>query len=399
MSDIYEESLQMHREKKGKLEIRSKVEIKTTHDLSLAYTPGVAEVCREIAKDRQKAYDYTIKGNTVAIVTDGSAVLGLGNIGGYAAIPVMEGKAILFKEFANIDAFPICFEGYHVDFAQDIENISPVFGAINLEDIAAPKCFELEEKLQDIGIPVMHDDQHGTAVVVMAALLNACKVTGRPLREMRVVISGAGAAGYAIMKFISKLGMDHEDILEDVKDIFVCDRKGIIHIDRPGIEGNKYKVDIATRTNKEGRTGSLADALKGADVFIGVSAPGIVTPDMVRSMNPEPIIFGLSNPEPEIMPDLAFEAGACIVATGRSDFPNQINNVLAFPGIFRGALDAHATVINDEMKIAASKALADYLEHPTREAILPNILDKEVTRAVAGAVRKAAIDSGVSGKY
>ena len=399
MSDIYEESLQMHKEKKGKLEIRSKVEMKTKHDLSLAYTPGVAEVCREIARDKKKAYDYTIKGNTVAIVTDGSAVLGLGDIGGYAAIPVMEGKAILFKEFANIDAFPICFEDYHVDFVQDVKNISPVFGAINLEDIAAPKCFELEEALQDIGIPVMHDDQHGTAVVVLAALLNASKVTGRPLKKMRLVISGAGAAGYAIMKFICRLGMDIEDILEDVKDIFVCDSKGIIHIDRPDIANNKYKVDIATRTNKEGRTGSLGDALKGTDVFIGVSAPDIVTQDMVRSMNSEPIIFGLANPEPEIMPDLAREAGARIVATGRSDFPNQINNVLAFPGIFRGALDAHATVINDEMKMAASKALAHYLDDPTHEEILPNILDKEVTKAVAGAVKKAAIDSGVSGRY
>ncbi len=399
MSDIYQESLQMHKEKKGKLEIRSKVEIKTKHDLSLAYTPGVAEVCREIAKDKMKAYDYTIKGNTVAIVSDGSAVLGLGNIGGYGAIPVMEGKAILFKEFAGIDAFPICFESYDVDFAQDIKNISPVFGAINLEDIAAPKCFELEEKLQHIGIPVMHDDQHGTAVVVMAALLNATKITGRSLKDMRLVISGAGAAGYAIMKFICKMGADPEDILEDVKDIFVCDSKGIIHIDRPDIQNNKYKVDIATRTNKEGRTGSLADALKGADVFIGVSAPGIVTQEMVRSMSPEPMIFGLANPEPEIMPDLAHEAGARIVATGRSDFPNQINNVLAFPGIFRGALDAHATVINDPMKMAASRALAAYLDEPTEREILPNVLDKEVTRKVAEAVRQSAIDTGVSGKY
>ncbi len=392
-NDIYSESLEMHRRARGKLEICPKVPLKTRHDLSLAYTPGVAQACREIARDRNAAYKYTIKSNTVAVVTDGSAVLGLGNIGGHAAIPVMEGKAILFKEFAGIDAFPICFEKYSSDFINTVKNISPVFGGINLEDIAAPKCFEVEEALQDIGIPVMHDDQHGTAVVVLAALLNACRATNRRFEDLNIVISGAGAAGFAITRLLHCVGID-KSICRKVREIIVCDTKGIIHQGRKDLPGNKYKQIISQETNHEGRTGTLGDALQGADVFIGVSAPNIVTGDMIKSMNMDPIVFAMANPVPEIMPEKAREAGASVVGTGRSDFPNQINNVLAFPGIFRGALDASATRISDEMKIAAAHTLADYVKEPSRENILPNILDKNVTTAVAAAVREAAIKCG-----
>ncbi|MDD1676173.1 MAG: NADP-dependent malic enzyme, partial [Methanomicrobiales archaeon] len=368
---IYEESLLLHERHKGKLEIRSKVPLLTKRDLSLAYTPGVAEVCRKIKEHRDLAYRYSIKANTVAIVTDGSAVLGLGNIGGYAAIPVMEGKAILFKEFANIDAFPICFEGYHVDFIDDIRNISPVFGGINLEDIAAPKCFEVEEALQDLGIPVMHDDQHGTAVVVLAALINACIVTGKKFGELTIAVAGAGAAGNAIVRILTCLGYDRISC-HPAGDLIVCDTKGIIHTGRSDLLRNKYKYIIAHETNHKNRTGTLADAMKGADVFIGVSAPpAIVTPEMVATMNDDPIIFALANPVPEIMPDQARAAGASVVGSGRSDYPNQINNVLAFPGIFRGALDARATKITDEMKVAAATALAQYLKNPTKDMILP----------------------------
>ena len=391
--DIYEESLKLHEKHKGKLEVCSKVPLKDRHDLSLVYTPGVAEVCRRIAKDKDLAYKYTIKSNTVAIVTDGSAVLGLGDIGGQAALPVMEGKALLFKEFAGIDAFPLCFEEYHVDFIDDIKNIAPAFGGINLEDIAAPKCFELEEALQDIGIPVMHDDQHGTAIVVLAAIINACKVTGRELEELNVVISGAGAAGYAIMKILHCLGIDR-NICTHVKETLVCDTKGIINRNRPHILKNKYKYIISQETNREKKTGTLADALKGADVFIGVSAPNLVTEEMVRSMNDDPIIFALANPVPEIMPNKAKAAGAAVVGTGRSDFPNQVNNVLAFPGVFRGALDARATKITEEMKIAAAHALADYVRDPTPDRVLPDPLDRKVAKAVGEAVEKAAIGCG-----
>jgi malate dehydrogenase (oxaloacetate-decarboxylating) len=392
---LYQESLALHAEHKGKLAIRPKVPLKTKHDLSLAYTPGVAEVSREIARDRNRAYDYTLKGNTIAIVTDGSAVLGLGNIGGYAAIPVMEGKAILFKEFAGVDAFPICFENYETDFVDKVRNIAPVFGGINLEDIAAPKCFEVEDALQDIGIPVMHDDQHGTAVVVLAALLNACRVTGKHFGDLNIVISGAGAAGYAITRMLKCIGYS-PDVCTRVSELVVCDTQGTIYRGRDGLYKNKYKFIIAEETNRAALSGSLADAMNGADVFIGVSAPGIVTPAMIRSMNSDAIVFAMANPVPEIMPDLAREAGAAVVGTGRSDFPNQINNVLAFPGIFRGALDARATRISDEMKIAAAHAIADYLPHPTRDRILPNILDKGVTKAVATAVAAAAVESGCS---
>nr|WP_320160578.1 NADP-dependent malic enzyme [uncultured Methanoregula sp.] len=393
--DIYKEALALHARHRGKLEIRSKVPLRNRHDLSLAYTPGVAEVCRKIALDKNLAYKYTLKANTIAIVTDGSAVLGLGNIGGYAAIPVMEGKAILFKEFAGIDAFPICFENYETDFTDQVKNIAPVFGGINLEDIAAPKCFEVEDALQDLGIPVMHDDQHGTAVVVLGALLNACRVTGKKFTDLNIVICGAGAAGFAITRLLKCIGYD-PNVCTMVNEIIVCDTHGTIFRGREGLYRNKYKFIIAEETNKPALSGSLSDAMIGADVFIGVSAPGVVTEEMVRSMNRDAIVFAMANPVPEIWPDAAKRAGAAVVGTGRSDFPNQINNVLGFPGIFRGALDARATRISDEMKIAAAHAIAQFVKKPTRDAILPNILDKGVTKAVAKAVAEAAIQSGCS---
>jgi malate dehydrogenase (oxaloacetate-decarboxylating) len=328
-------------------------------------------------------------------VTDGSAVLGLGNIGAYAAIPVMEGKAILFKEFAGIDAFPLCFENYQTDFTDQIRNIAPVFGGINLEDIAAPRCFEVEDALQDIGIPVMHDDQHGTAIVVLAALINACKVTSKKFEDINIVICGAGAAGYAITRLLKCIGYN-PDVCTTVNEIIVCDTRGTIFRGREGLYQNKYKFIIAEETNRPALAGSLADAMTGADVFIGVSAPGVVNEEMIRSMNTDPIVFAMANPVPEIWPDAAKRAGAGIVGTGRSDFPNQINNVLAFPGIFRGALDARATRITDEMKIAAAHAIADYVPRPQREHILPNILDRGVTKAVAKAVADAAEKCGCS---
>jgi malate dehydrogenase (oxaloacetate-decarboxylating) len=396
-SEIDKEALALHARHQGKLEIRSKVPLKNKHDLSLAYTPGVAEVCREIAKDKNLAYKYTMKANTIAIVTDGSAVLGLGNIGGYAAIPVMEGKAILFKAFAGIDAFPICFENYETDFTDQIKNIAPVFGGINLEDIAAPKCFEVEDALQDIGIPVMHDDQHGTAVVVLAALLNACKVTGKKYEDLNIVICGAGAAGYAITRLLKCIGYD-PNVCTAVHEIIVCDTQGIIFRGREGLYNNKYKFIIAEETNHPSREGTLADAMLGADVFIGVSGPEIVTEEMVQSMSKDPIVFAMANPVPEIWPDAAMHAGAAVVGTGRSDFPNQINNVLAFPGIFRGALDSRATRITDEMKIAAAHAIADFIKKPQKDHILPNILEREVTQAVAKAVAMAAEKCGCSRK-
>lgn len=391
--DVYAESLELHKKFRGVLEIRSKVAVANRRDLSLAYTPGVAEVCREIHRDRNLSYKYTIKANTIAIVTDGSRVLSLGNIGGYGAIPAMEGKALLFKKLAGIDAFPICFEHAHLEFADDIRNIAPVFGGIALEDIAAPRCFELEESLQGIGIPVMHDDQHGTAIVVLAALLNACKVTKKPFKDLNIVICGAGAAGFAITRMLRCIGYN-PDICSSVHDIIVCDTRGIIHRHREGLYNNKYKFIIGEETNRMGRTGTLADAMKGADVVIGVSVPGIITPSMVRSMNSDPVIFALANPMPEILPGDAHQAGAAIVGTGRSDFPNQINYALAFPGIFRGALDVRATRISDEMKVAAAHALADYVKRPRRDRILPAILNRRVVSTIAKAVSEAATASG-----
>ncbi|NDC83172.1 NADP-dependent malic enzyme [bacterium] len=386
--NVYEQSVAMHLENSGKLEIKSKVKIESREDLSLAYTPGVARVCEEIAADVDKVYDLTIKKNTVAVVSDGSAVLGLGNIGAHAAIPVMEGKAILFKEYANIDAFPICIQSQNtIEIINIIKNIAPVFGGINLEDIASPRCFEIELALQDLGIPVFHDDQHGTAIVVLAALINAAKVAGKALSELTVVINGGGAAGTAIAELLLCLG--HDPLLPvALKDILVCDSKGILYEGRPDLESLPDKLRLAMKTNRNKKSGKLSDAMKDADVFLGVSVAGAVTQEMIRSMAPKPIVFAMANPIPEIMPDLAKDAGAYVVGTGRSDFPNQVNNVLAFPGVFRGAMDAKAKVITKNMKIAASLALANSIE-PSIDVILPSVLDKSVTYRVAEAVGKA----------
>lgn len=391
--DTGKKSCDLHATYHGKLATVSKVPLLTRRDLSLAYTPGVAAVCREIASDPENVWRYTLKANTVAIVSDGTAVLGLGNIGPLAAIPVMEGKAILFKEFAGIDAFPICIDAREDDIIRIIRGIAPVFGGINLEDIAAPRCFEIEEELQDLGIPVMHDDQHGAAVVVLAALINACRITGRNLADLRVVVCGVGAAGYAICRLLRCIGYD-PDACTPVRELIACDTTGIIFRGRPGLYQNKYKFILGDETNREARSGSLADAFPGADVFIGVSGPGLVTPEMIQSMNPAPIILSLANPVPEIMPEEARRAGAAIVGTGRSDFPNQVNNVLAFPGLFRGALDARAARITDEMKIAAAHAIAGYLTNPGPETILPDPRDHGVAKAVASAVREAAVRCG-----
>ncbi len=395
--NIYTESLELHEKYKGKIEIHSKVPIKNRRDLSLAYTPGVGAVCKEIYRDKNLAYRYTLKGNTIAIVSDGSRVLSLGNIGGYAAIPVMEGKALLFKKLAGIDAFPICFESYHTEFVDEVKNIAPVFGGIALEDIAAPKCFELEDALQGIGIPVMHDDQHGTAVVVLAALLNACRVTRKRFEDLNIVVCGAGAAGFAITRMLRCIGYD-PNLCSSVNDIIVCDTKGIIHRHRDGLYANKYKFIIAEETNKAGRTGNLTEALDGADVCIGVSVPAIITLPMIRSMNKDAVVFALAHPMPEILPHDARLAGAAIVGTGRNDYPNQINYALAFPGIFRGALDVCATRISDEMKVAAAHALADFIKRPQKDRILPQILNRRVVKAVAHAVSAAAVASGCARK-
>jgi malate dehydrogenase (oxaloacetate-decarboxylating) len=391
--DIYAESLDLHEKYRGKIEVHSKVPITTRRDLSLAYTPGVGAVCKEIHRDKNLAYKYTLKSNTIAIVSDGSRVLSLGNIGGYAAIPVMEGKALLFKKLAGIDAFPICFESFHTEFVDEVKNIAPVFGGIALEDIAAPKCFELEDALQGIGIPVMHDDQHGTAVVVLAALINACRVTRKRFEDLNIVVCGAGAAGFAITRMLRCIGYD-PNLCSSVNDIIVCDTKGIIHRHREGLYANKYKFIISEETNKTGRTGDLTDAMLGADVCIGVSVPGIITPLMIRSMNKDPIVFALAHPMPEILPHDARLAGAAIVGTGRNEYPNQINYALAFPGIFRGALDVCATRISDEMKVAAAHALAGFVKRPQKDRILPQVLNRRVVKVIACAVSAAAVASG-----
>jgi len=386
--DIYEESVLLHKKLKGKLTINSKMPINNKHDLSLAYTPGVAEACREIDKDQSKAYELTIKNNTVAIVSDGSAVLGLGNIGPLAALPVMEGKAILFKEYADIDAFPICINTQDTQtIIELVKNIAPTFGGINLEDISAPRCFEIEKQLQDIGIPVFHDDQHGTAVVVFAALINAAKLANKELNSLKVVINGAGAAGRAITELL--LGINYGEKARPVGEIIICDSKGIIYKERENIINDTSKSFLADITNPRNIKGSLTDAIKGADVFIGVSKGNLVTKEMVSSMNDKSILFPMANPTPEIMPDLAKEAGAFIVGTGRSDFNNQINNVLAFPGIFRGAMDAKAKQITNEMKLAAALALAESVKNPTPEYVIPSPLDKEVAKFVAEKVKNA----------
>lgn len=387
--NIREESLQKHYEWQGKIEVVSRVEINDSKDLSLAYTPGVAEPCLEIQKDYDKSFKLTRRSNLVAVVTDGTAVLGLGDIGPEAGMPVMEGKCALFKEFANVDAFPLCVRSKDVDeIVRTVYLISGSFGGINLEDIAAPRCFEIERRLKEIcDIPVFHDDQHGTAIVVAAALLNALRIVKKDIGEIRAVINGAGSAGIAIAKHLLQMG---------VKDMILVDSKGILCAGAEGL--NPEKEYMTTITNLSHMKGSLADAMKGADVFIGVSAPGVVSEDMVRSMAKDPIVFAMSNPTPEIMPDLAKNAGARIVGTGRSDFPNQINNVLAFPGIFRGALDCRAATINDEMKLAASYAIASLVadDKLNEDYILPDALDKRIGTAVAQAVMEAAKKTGVA---
>jgi malate dehydrogenase (oxaloacetate-decarboxylating) len=382
----------MHGELHGKLAVRSKVPLQNRRDLSIAYTPGVAAVCLEIHRHPERVFDLTIKRNTVAVVSDGSAILGIGNLGAEASIPVMEGKAVLFKEFAGVDAFPICVATQDVDeIERVVRAIAPVFGGINLEDISSPRCFEVEARLQNLGIPVFHDDQHGTAIVVLAALINALKVTGKKLGECTVVFNGSGASAIACARLILRCGELGE--LDRVGDMILCDSKGIVHAERADL--NAHKRDLAERTNRRNRRGALADALEGADVFIGLSQGNLVTVEMVRSMRPHPIILAMANPTPEIMPDLAHDAGAAVVGTGRSDFPNQINNVLAFPGVFRGALDCAARVINDEMKLAAAKALAAYVIEPTPERVLPDPLDKKVAAHIGAAVSAAARATGV----
>lgn len=380
MSTLKEEALQLHEVHQGKLAVSLKVDIETKHDLSLAYTPGVAEPCLEIAQDREQVYRYTGKGNAVAIVTDGTAVLGLGDIGPEAALPVMEGKACLFKRFGGVDAYPICLNTKDPEeIVRAVQLIASGFGGINLEDISAPRCFEIEEQLiETLDIPVFHDDQHGTAVVVLAALINGTKCLGLELPQVQTVISGAGAAGISICKLLMKAG---------VRDITLCDRQGAIWEGREGLNG--AKTAMAKVTNRAMRKGSLAEVMEGADLFIGVSGPGIVTQEMVRSMSPQAMVFALSNPVPEIMPELALAAGVKVVATGRSDFPNQINNLLVFPGIFKGALAARASRITEEMMIAAAYAIAGRVspEELSRECIIPSTFDMGVADVVAEAVK------------
>ncbi|NLZ53444.1 MAG: NAD-dependent malic enzyme [Thermoanaerobacteraceae bacterium] len=387
--DLKERALKLHSEKQGKIEVISKVKVENAMDLSLAYTPGVAEPCKEIHKDPNLIYEYTSKGRMVAVVTDGSAVLGLGNIGAKAGIPVMEGKAVLFKNFANVDAFPICLDIQDADeIVKTVKYLAPIFGGINLEDIAAPKCFEIEKRLkQELDIPVFHDDQHGTAVVVLAVIINALKVVKKEMKDVKVAISGAGAAGVAIAKLLLNAG---------ASDIIVCDSKGIISKDRSNL--NESKKELAQITNKQNIQGSLADAMKDADIFIGVSGPGTVKKEMVAMMAKDSIVFAMANPVPEIYPDEAKEAGAKVVGTGRSDFANQVNNVLAFPGIFRGALEVQATDINEEMKMAAAKAIASLVsdEELTPDYCIPGAFDPRVAAHVAKEVAKVAMETGVA---
>ena len=390
--DYAKESLKKHYEWKGKLRVESIVPLKTKDDLSIAYTPGVAQPCLEIQKDIDKSYDLTLRNNLCAVITDGTAVLGLGDIGPEAGMPVMEGKCVLFKSFGDVDAFPLCIKSHDVDtIVETIYQISGSFGGINLEDISAPRCFEIERKLKErCDIPIFHDDQHGTAVITLAGLMNALKVVGKKSEDVKIVTSGAGAAAVSITKLLLSHGFEN---------IIMTDRRGIIYEGRP--EGmNWIKEEMAKETNLEGMKGSLADALRGADIFIGVSAPGLVTPEMVKSMAKDPIIFACANPTPEIFPDEAKAAGAAVISTGRSDFPNQINNVLAFPGIFRGTFDSMARTINEEMKIAAAEALAGLIsdEDLSADYIIPKAFDHRVGPAVAAAVAEAARRTGVARK-
>ncbi len=387
---LRDDALKLHKDNQGKLNIMSKVPVTDKASLSLAYTPGVAEPCKEIHKDLNTVYDYTSKGNLVAVVSDGTAVLGLGDIGAYAAIPVMEGKSVLFKEFGGVDSFPICIKTKDPDeIVKIVEMIEPVFGGINLEDISAPRCFEIENKLKEkLSIPVFHDDQHGTAIIVLAGLMNALRLTGKKMEDLVVVINGSGAAGVAIAKIILNIG---------VKDMLMVDRSGIIYKGREkGM--NWAKEELSEVTNKDKKQGDLADALVGADVFIGVSQANIVSEEMVKSMNKDAIIFAMANPVPEIDPDLAKKSGARVVGTGRSDYPNQINNVLAFPGVFRGTFDVRATTINEEMKVAAAHALSALIsdEELTEDYIIPMPFDKRVRPAIAKAVAQAARETGVA---
>lgn len=391
--DLMKKSIEMHGQYKGKMEIRSKVPLKDTYDLSLAYSPGVAAPCLEIQQDPSTVYDYTMKGNLVAVVTDGSAVLGLGDIGPEASLPVMEGKALLLKRFSNVDAVPICLNTKDVDeIVQTVKFISPTFGAINLEDISAPRCFEIEERLRnECNIPVFHDDQHGTAIVVGAGLLNAMKLVGKKMEHMKIVINGAGAAGIAILRILLHLGFNN---------VVICDTKGIIYSGRPtGM--NPMKEKIAHLTNPENLQGSLRDALIGADVFIGVSVANLLTKEHIQLMNADSIVFALANPNPEITYENAKAWGVRVIGTGRSDYPNQVNNMLAFPGIFRGALDVRATAINEEMKLAAVEAIASLVsdEELSEDFIIPKSMDERVAQVVAQAVGKTAIQTGVSTLY
>ncbi len=388
MSDYFQRSVVVHEQLRGKIGVINKIPIESQDDLATAYTPGVARPCELIAEDGSRARDLTIKHNTVAVVSDGSSVLGLGNIGALAAIPVMEGKALLFKEFANIDAWPICLDTQDAEeIIATVRNLAPVFGGINLEDIAAPRCFEVENRLQDLGIPVFHDDQHGTAIVLLAALINSARVLGRSLTDMRVVINGAGAAGTAIARLLRCVNFD-ANACEPVEDVIVCDSKGAINKERQGL--TPEKEELLAYTNRDNRSGTLQDVLPNADVFIGVSRGDLLKAEDVRSMASDSIILPMANPIPEIMPEEARAGGAAIVGTGRSDFPNQVNNVLVFPGIFRGALDAGAAVIDGPMKLAAAHALADAVDEPTPEKILPHPLDRTVGPKVAVAVQEAA---------
>ncbi len=387
--DYRKESLKLHGEWKGKLEVTARAKVNDKDALSLAYTPGVAEPCLAIQDDYNKSWELTRRWNMVAVITDGTAVLGLGDIGPEAGMPVMEGKCVLFKEFGDVDAFPLCVRTKNVDeFVETVYNISGSFGGINLEDIAAPRCFEIEEKLKEkCDIPIFHDDQHGTAVVVSAALINATKLTGKALSDCKAVINGSGAAGIAIAKLLMSLGL---------RDVILCDRTGAIYEGRENL--NASKEDIAKVTNREMTKGSLVEAVKGTDIFIGVSAPGVLTQDMIKTMNSDPIVLAMANPTPEIMPDEAKAAGAKIVGTGRSDFPNQINNVVAFPGIFRGALDVRASAITENMKIAAAYAIASLVDDDklTPDYILPYAFDERIKDTVAKAVADAAVKDGVA---
>ncbi len=387
--DYRKESLKLHEQWKGKLEVTARAKVNDKDSLSLAYTPGVAQPCLEIEKDYNKSWELTRRWNMVAVITDGSAVLGLGDIGPEAGMPVMEGKCVLFKEFGDVDAFPLCVRTKDVDeFVQTVYNISGSFGGINLEDIAAPRCFEIENKLKEMcDIPIFHDDQHGTAVVVSAALINATKLTGKPLSQCKAVINGSGAAGIAIAKLLKTLGLD---------DVILCDRTGAIYEGREKL--NASKLEIAKISNRERVAGGLENAVKGADIFIGVSAPGVLTADMIKTMNPNPIVLAMANPVPEIMPDEAAAAGAAIIGTGRSDFPNQINNVVAFPGIFRGALDVRASSITENMKLAAAYAIASLVDESELKPdyILPYAFDSRIKDTVAKAVADAAVKDGVA---